>query len=178
VTGPGAPPGGGHGFGPPPGSGYGFGPPPGSGHGFGPPPAGGHGFGAPPGSPGYELTAAPEHEFGGPENEVIATTAKWARTLGVVMLVYSGLSLFGCGIQNTVAYVAFGIPLMMASSALQRVVDTRGRDVSTLMQAMQSLGTAFLVRIIVLAATVALTVLLVVLIAVFALSVAATNGSR
>jgi len=59
-------------------------------------------------------------------------------------------------------YIAIAIPVLMAGNALQKVADTQGNDIYYMMQAVQTLGTSFLVRIIALVTMVLLLVLVMV----------------
>jgi hypothetical protein len=103
--------------------------------GYGAPPVGGHG--------------APQYEFSQLENETITKLAFWSKVLGITMLVNAGIALLGCNLLNVAVMVVIAVPLLAAASAFKRVADTRGFDVFHMMEALRSLGTSFLVRIII-----------------------------
>ena len=119
------------------------------------------------------MRPAPQYEFSQLENDTIGKTAFWAKALAITMFVSAALSLFGCNILNVAAYVAIAIPIFMAGNALQKVADTRGSDITYMMEAVQTLGTSFLVRIIALIAMVVLTVVIMLALFLFAASLLA-----
>lgn len=136
------------------------------------PPQGPHGgYGPTPPTyvfPGSGFAVGPaEHELGELENQTLRRTASAARGLAIALFVAAGLSVFGCYFTNILAFVAVGIPTLLAANALQRVVDTRGRDITNVLEAVQALGTSFLVRIIAVAVIVALTAAMLALMVAF-----------
>ncbi len=154
------------------------------GGGFGTPPAGGFGgppagrVGGPPGGgvggpPGGGFGGPPQYEFSQRENETISRIAFWTKTLAIVMFISAGLSTISCNIFFIVYYVVVAIFLIMAGTALQKVVDTQGRDISKMIEALDRLSTSFLARIIVMLSTVALLVVGIVLGIVFFAAIAA-----
>jgi hypothetical protein len=159
----GAPPAGG--FGVPAGGGYGAPPAGGFGvpavGGYGTPPVGGHG--------------APQYEFSQLENETITKLAFWARVLSITMLINAGLALISCNVLTVAIMVVIAIPMLTAANAFKRVADTRGFDVFHMMEALRSLGTSFLVRIIIW-----LSVIVLVLFGILGMIffIAAVAGSR
>jgi hypothetical protein len=194
------PPGGGGGYGQPPGApaggGYGA-PPPG-----GPPPGGAPGgYGAPPAQPGYGgapygggAPGAPPapvqwggYEFSEAENAVIAKTAGRAKLWGIISIVVGSLyTLSTCGafasptfltnLPSGVIGIVVGIFFVSVGNALNAVVQTQGNDIQHIMEALQKMGTAFLVQIITTLVGVGLAVLVIVLM-MFVFAAAAASGS-
>jgi hypothetical protein len=160
------------GYGPPGWGPPGYGPP-----GYGPP---GHGMhGHPPGPmhggpmKGYGAPGV-HHEFGPEENATIGSTGTWARALGIVGFIEAGFDLlngnvFGAGIALGIGYTFF-----QAGQSMRNVVATQGHDVHHLMRALQQIGSAFQVRIVVMAIAAGL-LLLVGLFGVVIAILAATN---
>lgn len=91
----------------------------------------------------------PQYEFSQEDNVVIGKAAFWARMLAISLLIAGGLTLFSCNVVAIAFYVIIAIPFLMAANSLQRVVDTQGSDISHMMEAIQQLGTAFVVKLIV-----------------------------
>ena len=175
---------------PPPGGG-GYGQPPGA---YGQPPQGG-GYGQPyaPQAPyGMPAGMGPmpvqygSYEFNDYENAVIDKAASRARTWGIISIVIGALQLMGAlGAilsPGLVVYVPMGIVQIVvgtsflgAGNALKAVVNTQGNDIPYVMQALEKLGSAFFVQIIV---TVIgfVAVALIMVLAVFLIAGAAAAG--
>jgi hypothetical protein len=174
-------------------------PPPGGGSGYGGPP----GYGAPPpgAMPQQNPYAAPgaapgmggmgmqygNYEFNELENGIIEKTASRAKLWGWISTVLGALQLLGgsCGAIANVQmafYVPYGIVMLIVGitfigvgNSLRSVVDTQGNDIAHMMQALQKLGSAFLIQTITYIATILLAVIVGVLVFFFALAVAATR---
>lgn len=158
---------------PPPGGG-GYGPPGGGGYGAPPPGAGAPGYGLPPG-PGYAppnpYGAGPpptlgvmspqygNYEFNEYENSVIDKAAGRMKLWGIISTVVGALQLIGsCGmfvdakyatnLPSGIVAIVIGITFMGAGNSLKSVVTTQGNDLFYMMQALQKLGTAFLIETI------------------------------
>lgn len=103
--------------------------------------------------------AAPtgKYEFTSSENVTVGRTAKWARIWGWIAIVMGALmALLGvlalpAGIVNVIVggiYIFVGMYFKGAGDSLQSVVDTAGNDVSHLMTALEKLGSAFKITVI------------------------------
>jgi hypothetical protein len=153
------------------GHGHGHAPPPG----WGPGPAG---HGAPPGwapGPAYGAYAPgmpikPEYEFSPQENEIIATAGRSARALGILHYVQAAVTILassGTNIIGGAIDIGIGYLFHQGGTSLQRVVDTQGHDIANLMNALDKISTAFLVRLI----------LVMVFAAIFGLVLLAMGGT-
>ena len=168
------PPGGG-GYGAPPPGGA---PPgaPGGPPGYGqPPPGGGYAppnpygpqagpqmgqMGGMPGMGGMPMGAQfGNYEFNDFENSIIDKTASRAKLWGIISTVIGGLQLIGsCGMVANASYATYlpsgiialvvGITFIGVGNSLKSVVQTQGNDMMHMMQALQKLGSAFMIQII------------------------------
>jgi len=154
------PPGGGGYGGGPPSGGYGSppgGPPPG----YGAPPPGAGPY-APPGAgfaPSPGITNYGTYEFSEMENQIIEKTASRAKTWGIISIVIGALqALVGLGsfaapqlagtlIQGIVSII-IGVTFLGAGNSLKAVVDTQGNDIPHMMTALQKIGSAFFIQIV------------------------------
>ena len=97
------------------------------------------------------------HEFGPYENEVIGKAGRWigywswiAIVSGIAMMVggiFAEGDLLGGLIMGTV-YLFIGIYFRGSASAMKEVVETAGNDVQHLMTALDKLGSAFKVMVL------------------------------
>jgi len=158
---------------PPPGGGQGYGaPPPGSG-GYGQQP--GHpGYGGPP-SMGYPPNpyGSPQqsgmmsggggsygaYEFNDTENAIIDKAASRAKLWGIISTVIGGLQcvmscfafaspLLATNFITGVVAIVVGIVFMGVGNSLKQVVQTQGNDLMHMMQALDKMGSAFMVQIV------------------------------
>lgn len=181
---PGAPPPGAPG-GPP---GYGA-PPPGAG--YAPQnPYGGGGpqmgqMGGMPGAMGMNPAQFGNYEFNDFENSVIDKTAGRAKLWGIISTVIGALQLLGsCGMVANASYATYlpsgiialvvGITFIGVGNSLKSVVQTQGNDMMHMMQAMQKLGSAFMIQIIATIIGIVLVAIIMVL-AMFVLVAAAAS---
>ena len=194
------PPGGG-GYGAPPPGGA---PPgaPGGPPGYGqPPPGGGYAppnpygpqagpqmgqMGGMPGMGGMPMSAQfGNYEFNDFENSIIDKTASRAKLWGIISTVIGGLQLIGsCGMVANASYATYlpsgiialvvGITFIGVGNSLKSVVQTQGNDMMHMMQAMQKLGSAFMIQIIATIIGIVLIALIMVL-AMFVLVAAAAS---
>ena len=161
---------------PPPGGG-GYGAPPGGG-GYGQPPPGGAppGYGgAPPsmgfsqnpygapagqmGAPGMMSGSFGNYEFNDMENQIIDKTASRAKLWGIISTTIGALQVLGsCGavanasmasyLPSGIIAIVIGVTFMGVGSSLKMVVQTQGNDLMHMMQALQKMGSAFMVQIV------------------------------
>jgi len=111
-----------------------------------------------------------DYEFTASQNVVIGKAATWATALGIVMFVNAALSLlnFPNGIIQAVISLFLGINFFRSGKAFKSVVDTQGNDVAHLLQALDRVGTAFQIRLIVTLVGVVLMLVALVVFVVFA----------
>lgn len=175
---PGGPPGYGA---PPPGGGYAPQNPYGSAH-------GGPQMGQMGGMPGMGMNPAQfgNYEFNDFENSVIDKTAGRAKLWGIISTVIGALQLLGsCGMVANASYATYlpsgiialvvGITFIGVGNSLKSVVQTQGNDMMHMMQAMQKLGSAFMIQIIATIIGIVL-VALIMVIAMFVLVAAAASS--
>ena len=163
------PPGGGQGYGAPPGGGYGqpLGqPPPPQGYGA-PPPSMGYGpspYGAPqqqqqPGMMGGGCASYGVYEFNETENAIIDRAASRAKLWGIISTVLGGLQCFmscfaiaspmlATNLPTGIVAIVVGITFMGVGNSLKQVVQTQGNDLMHMMQALDKMGSAFMVQIV------------------------------
>lgn len=157
---------------PPPGGG-GYGAPPGGG-GYGAPPPGGAppGYGAPPPSMGFAQNpyGAPQmggamggsygnYEFNDMENSIIDKTAGRAKLWGIISTTLGALQcLASCGavaspgmasyLPAGIIAIVIGVTFIGVGNSLKMVVQTQGNDLMHMMQALQKMGSAFMIQIV------------------------------
>lgn len=98
-----------------------------------------------------------DYEFSERENQTIKKASTWAIILAIVILIQAGLGAVQNLIQANIcgAIIGFAVALVIgiafykAGTSLKAVVETEGCDTLHMMEAIDKLGTAFLVRIIV-----------------------------
>lgn len=118
------------------------------------------------------------YEFAPAENAVIGRTARWVTWWGWIavaagiILIVGGLTTWGEGGLAQVLlggiYILIGVYFRSAGRSLARVVDTTGRDLSHLMEALDRLTAAFRVQVILVVA--------MVLMAIVAIAITVTRG--
>ncbi len=155
------PSGGGQGYGaPPPGSG-GYGQPPPAG--FGPPSMGfpQNPYGAPQQQPPGMMGGGSYgvYEFNDNENAIIDRAASRAKLWGIISTVLGVLQclmscfavanpLLATNLPTGVVAVVVGITFMGVGNSLKQVVQTQGNDLMHMMQALDKMGSAFMVQIV------------------------------
>ena len=194
------PPPGGGGYGAPP-QGGGYGQPP-QGGGYGQPPPGGappgyggappsmgfapNPYGAPQGAPGMMSGSFGNYEFNEMENQIVDKTASRAKLWGIISIVFGTLNfLSSCGgfakadmflnLPTGIVGIVVGITFLGVGNSLKMVVQTQGNDLMHMMQALQKMGSAFMVQIICAIVSFVLVVLITML--VFFVLVAAAASS-
>jgi hypothetical protein len=120
-----------------------------------PPPP--HQAGYPGYPPGYEggYQAAPQwpqqYEFTETENKTIERCAAWSKALAVFNFFSAALQLINFNIVGIAINIGIGLAFWKASKSLESVVETQGNDVQHLMDALKSLSSALLIRLILIA---------------------------
>jgi hypothetical protein len=135
------------------------------------------GYGAPPGygAQPYGGGMGGGYEFDHQQNMVIQQAAFWARLLGIFLIITGCVGLLNCNIITFALDLAVGIAFLGGASAFTAVVNTQGNDVMHLMQALDKIGRAFKIRVIVTFIAVGLMALLAVLMVVLLIGAAASN---
>jgi hypothetical protein len=125
------------------------------------------------------------YEFNEFENSIIDKTAGRAKLWGIISTVIGALQLLGsCGMVANASYATYlpsgiialvvGITFIGVGNSLKSVVQTQGNDMMHMMQAMQKLGSAFMIQIIATIIGIVLVALIMVL-AMFVLVAAAAT---
>lgn len=138
------------------------------------------------GMPGMPMGAQfGNYEFNDFENSVIDKTASRAKLWGIISTVIGALQLLGsCGMVANASYATYlpsgiialvvGITFIGVGNSLKSVVQTQGNDMMHMMQALQKLGSAFMIQIIATIIGIVLVALIMVL-AMFVLVAAAAS---
>jgi hypothetical protein len=181
---------------PPPGGGQGYGAPP-TGGGYGQPP-GPQGYGAAPPSvgfqqpnpygpqPGMSAAAYGSYEFNDTENAIIDKAASRARLWGIISTTIGALQcLASCGavaspglatnLPAGIVAIVVGITFMGVGNSLKMVVKTQGSDLMHMMQALDKMGSAFMVQIVCAIVGFVLTLLAAMIVAFVLVAVAAAS---
>ncbi|CAN5924355.1 hypothetical protein BH11MYX4_BH11MYX4_00420 [soil metagenome] len=182
---------------PPPGGGQGYGPP-GSG-GYGQPPPGPPGYGGAPPSMGFQQNpygaqqqpgmmgaSYGSYEFNDTENAIIDKAASRAKLWGIISTTIGGLQcLASCGaiaspglatnLPTGIVAIVVGITFMGVGNSLKMVVQTQGNDLMHMMQALDKMGSAFMVQIVCAIIGFVLTVLAFLLVAFIFVAAAASS---
>lgn len=140
-----------------------------------------------PGMMGMNPAQFGNYEFNDFENSIIDKTAGRAKLWGIISTVIGALQLLGsCGMVASPSMASYlpagiialvvGITFMGVGNSLKSVVQTQGNDMMHMMQAMQKLGSAFMIQIIATIIGIVLVALIVVL-AMFVFVAAAASSS-
>lgn len=139
------------------------------------------------GMPGMPMGAQfGNYEFNDFENSVIDKTAGRAKLWGIISTVIGALQLVGsCGMVANASYATYlpsgiialvvGITFIGVGNSLKSVVQTQGNDMMHMMQAMQKIGSAFMIQII---ATIVGVVLLAIIMVLTMFVLVAAAASR
>jgi hypothetical protein len=115
---------------------------------------------APPQAPAAPLG---QYEFTADQNVVIGKLASRMRLAGIIQIVFGALQLVGnCGMSTGegslkfsstaspiyLALIVVGALMIAASISFRRIVDTEGRDISHLMEALGRFSTSIIVQLI------------------------------
>lgn len=141
------------------------------------------------GMPGMGMGMSPQqfgnYEFNDFENSIIDKAAGRAKLWGIISTVIGGLQVLGsCGMVANASYATWlpqgiialvvGITFIGVGNSLKSVVQTQGNDLMHMMQALQKLGSAFMIQIIATIIGIVLVALIMVL-AMFVLVAAAAS---
>jgi hypothetical protein len=119
-------------------------------------------YGAPaamPGMMGGGGGAYGQYEFNDMENSVIDKTAGRAKLWGIISTTVGALQVLGsCGavanpgwamyLPAGIVAIVVGVTFMGVGNSLKNVVQTQGNDVMHMMQALEKMGSAFMIQIV------------------------------
>jgi len=120
-----------------------------------------------------ETRRAGTYEFSRAENDVITTTSRWIRIFGWLQIVCGAITLImglitlPAGVATLVGgglYFLIGWYLKGAGDSLKAVVNTTGDDLAHLMSALEKLGLAFKIVVIMTLVGLVIVVILAVLV--------------
>lgn len=147
---------------------------------------------SPPESPPSSQTPRGQYEFTHEQNGVIGKLASRMRLAGIVQIVFGALQLLGnCSLsagEGNLKFSSTGSPVYLvlivsgaimiaASMSFKRIVDTEGRDISHLMDALGRFSTSVLVQLVAYIILGLLLILAIIAIIVLLLFFAAVLGS-
>jgi hypothetical protein len=139
------------------------------------------------GMPGMPMGAQfGNYEFNDFENSIIDKSAGRAKLWGIISCVIGGLQILGsCGMVSNAQYATYlpsgiiaivvGITFIGVGNSLKSVVQTQGNDMMHMMQAVQKLGSAFLIQAIAYIIYAIVVALLIVLLMFVFVAVAASR---
>lgn len=151
--------------------------------GYGQPAAGqgwGGGYGGAPQGPAPGYSPLAQYEFGPHENAVIDRVGSRATFWGIVLIIIGTLLCLATiqvvtgnfsGILNLpmgIVVIVVGVKFLGAGKSFKDVVHTQGNDISNLLRALDNLGSALLIQIIMTIVVVVLTIIMIVLLVLFA----------
>lgn len=102
--------------------------------------------------------AAPNYAFSKAENATISRTAKWAKALAIMFFITTAVQVVNLNILGILVDLAIGITFWKGAGFLGSVTRSEGDDVPNMLDALDQLQTAFMIRTVVtgIAAVVAL----------------------
>ena len=134
------------------------------------------GYGGPPPPYGAQYGGGGGgYEFDQFQNQVIAQAAFWARLLGIFLIITGAVALLNCNVISFALDLAVGLAFLGGATAFNAVVNTQGNDIMHLMTALDKIGRAFKIRVIVTFIAVGLMALLMVLMVVLMIGSAASR---
>ncbi len=98
--------------------------------------------------PGAGFAPGRGYEFRDSENEVIRKAAGGAKFLGILFFIQAGLQLFNFNIIAIAINVALGVSFFQGGKSLQAVTETQGNDIPHLMEGLEKLSSALLIRLV------------------------------
>lgn len=104
------------------------------------------GYAQPGYNPGYGGGSA--YEFRESENEVLRKASNAAKFLGIVFFVQAALALINFNIIGLAIDIALGVSFFQGGKSLQSVVETQGNDIPHLMEGLEKLSSALLIRLV------------------------------
>ncbi len=96
---------------------------------------------------GMPTHGRPQYEFTAEQNTTVATVARWAKALAILMFVQAAFALFSGNWLGAAIDMCLGLPLWGGGTSLTNVVVTQGNDIGHLMQALDKLSTVFAIRV-------------------------------
>lgn len=105
----------------------------------------------PPGTITGPITGPAEYEFSEEENTSVERAGAWAKGLGLLSFVHTGLQLLNLNPAGLIYHAILGVLFFRGGQSLTEVVETEGNDTQHLLDALDRLGTALWIRSIVVA---------------------------
>ncbi len=99
------------------------------------------------------------YEFTDPQNAIIQKTATYARLWGIISIFVGAIQILAAQLLAGIVSIVIGMVFIGVAGSLKAVVVTEGNDIDHMMTAVQKLGTAFMIQVIVTAAAFAVGVL-------------------
>jgi len=126
------------------------------------------------------------YEFNEMENSIIDKTASRAKLWGIISIVFGVLNFMSsCGgfakadmflnLPTGIVGIVVGIAFLGVGNSLKMVVQTQGNDLMHMMQALQKMGSAFMVQIVVTIIGFVLALLIFMLVAFVLVAAAASS---
>lgn len=103
--------------------------------------------GAWPHMPPTGVPGRPQYEFTAEQNTTVASVARWAKALAILMFVQAGFALLSGNWLGGAIDLCLGLPLWGGGTSLSAVVNTQGNDIGHLMQALDKLSSVFAIRV-------------------------------
>jgi hypothetical protein len=94
------------------------------------------------------------YEFTVPQNAIIQKTATYARLWGIISIFVGAIQILAAQLLPGIVSIVIGMVFIGVAGSLKAVVVTEGNDIDHMMAAVQKLGNAFLIQVIVTVAAV------------------------
>ena len=101
-----------------------------------------------------ENQATTGYEFTVPQNAIIQKTATYARLWGIISIFVGAIQILAAQLLAGIVSIVIGMVFIGVAGSLKAVVVTEGNDIDHMMAAVQKLGNAFLIQVIVTVAAV------------------------
>ncbi len=101
-----------------------------------------------------ESQAAAGYEFTVPQNAIIQKTATYAKLWGIISIFIGAIQILVAQLPAGIVSIVIGMVFIGVAGSLKPVVVTEGNDIDHMMAAVQKLGNAFLIQVIVTVAAV------------------------
>jgi hypothetical protein len=106
-----------------------------------------------------ESQAAAGYEFTVPQNAIIQKTATYAKLWGIISIVLGAIQILVGQLPGGIVSIVIGLVFIGVAGSLKAVVVTEGNDIDHMMAALQKLGNAFLIQVVVTVAAVVVGIL-------------------
>ncbi len=96
-----------------------------------------------------EENQAAGYEFTVPQNVIIQKTATYAKLWGIISIFVGAIQILVAQLPAGIVSIVIGMVFIGVAGSLKAVVVTEGNDIDHMMAALQKLGNAFLIQVIV-----------------------------